>query len=170
MLRQSPQLTPRPQRNHRGNRQHRPSWQYPWWPLWPPQSAGVEIMWHQYLHQNHFALFQWFHTDPDAHEAILEDDPGQEEDEGLVAAVERWDVGGSQFLQGQQVQVVGQSPQDWKRCCSFYKKLESHPVLPKEPAALPEREKHHRRVTEVGSSFDASWNSVLLRFSLIKKI
>lgn len=51
-------------------------------------------------------------TDPDTHEAILENDPGQEKDKGLVAAVEGRHVSGSQLLQGQKVQVVGQRPQD----------------------------------------------------------
>jgi len=33
-------------------------------------------------------------TDPNAHEPVFEDDPRQQEDEGLVAAVERGHVGG----------------------------------------------------------------------------
>lgn len=53
-----------------------------------------------------------FHTDPNTHEAVLENDPGQEKDEGLVAAVEGGHISGGQLLQGQQVQVVGQRPQD----------------------------------------------------------
>lgn len=76
-------------------------------------------------------------TDPDTHEAILENDPGQEKDKGLVAAVEGRHVGGSQLLQGQEVQVVGQRPQDWEGRRPLYKKFQSHAVLPEEPAALP---------------------------------
>lgn len=51
-------------------------------------------------------------TDPNTHEAILENDPGQEKDKGLVAAVESRDVRGCQLLQGQEVQVIGQCQQD----------------------------------------------------------
>lgn len=78
-----------------------------------------------------------FQTDPDAHEPILQDDPGQEEDEGLVAAVESGHVSGGEFLQGQEVQVVCQSPQDGERCCPLNKQLERHPILSKELTAFP---------------------------------
>lgn len=90
-----------------------------------------------------------FHTDPNAHEAILEDDPGQEKDEGLVAAVEGRDVSGGEFLQSQEVQVVGERPQDGEGCCPLYKELESHPFLPKELAALPDGEITGSHVTWV---------------------
>lgn len=52
------------------------------------------------------------HTDPNTHEPILENDPGQEKDKGLVAAVEGRDISGGQLLQGQEVQIVGQCAQD----------------------------------------------------------
>ena len=76
-------------------------------------------------------------THPHTHEAILENNPGQEKDEGLVAAVEGWHVGSRQLLQGQEVKVVGQCPQDGKWCRLLHKELESHPVFSKEPAAFP---------------------------------
>lgn len=40
MSKLSPQPMLRPQRNHHGNRQHKPSWRYLWWPLWLPQSES----------------------------------------------------------------------------------------------------------------------------------
>lgn len=144
MWRPSPQPGPHPRRNHHGNRQHKPSWRCLWWPLWLPQSAGTDRL-HQYIscaEHCHWAYCQHSccsHTDPNAHESVLQDNPGQEKDEGLVAAVESGHVCGSQLLQGQQVQVVGQCPQDGERRCSLYKKLESHAILSKELAALPEQ-------------------------------
>lgn len=78
-----------------------------------------------------------FHTDPNTHETVLQNDPGQEKDKSLVAAVQGGDIGGGEFFQGHEVQVVGQCPQDGEGGSSLYEKLESHPVFPKEPAALP---------------------------------
>lgn len=65
-----------------------------------------------FIYFNKISIKQCCTTDPDTHEAILENDPGQEKDKGLVAAVEGRHVGGGQLLQGQEVQVVGQRPQD----------------------------------------------------------
>ena len=78
-----------------------------------------------------------FGTDPDPHEAVFEDDPGQQEDEGLVAAVEGGDIGGGELPQRQQVQVVGQGPEDGEGRRPLQEDLQGHPVLSKEPAALP---------------------------------
>lgn len=87
------------------------------------------------------------HTHPHPHEAILENNPGQEKDEGLVAAVEGRHVSGSQLLQGQEVKVVGKCPQNGEGCCLLHKELESHPVFSKEPAALPWKDNKGVRVT-----------------------
>lgn len=54
-----------------------------------------------------------------------------------MAAVEGRYVGGGQLLQGQEIKVVGQRPQDWEGRCPLHKKFQSHAVLPEEPAALP---------------------------------
>ena len=70
-------------------------------------------------------------TDPDAHEAVFEDDPGQQEDEGLVAAVEGRDVSGGELPQRQQVQVIGQGPEDGEGCGPLQEDLQGHPVLSK---------------------------------------
>lgn len=61
---------------------------------------------------NELSVEERYATDPDTHEAILENDPGQQKDKGLVAAVEGRHVGGGQLLQSQQVQIVGQRPED----------------------------------------------------------
>lgn len=68
-----------------------------------------------------------------------------------MATVESRDISCGQFLQGQEVQVVRQRPQDRERCSPLHEKFESHPIFPKEPAALPVREKHHGRDGEVMS-------------------
>lgn len=101
-------------------------------------------------------------TDPDTHEAILENDPGQEKDKGLVAAVEGWHVGGGQLLQGQEVQVVSQRPQDWEGRRPLHKKFQSHAVLPKEPAALPvhkDKPTGSRRDAGIGESSCESFST-----------
>ena len=78
-----------------------------------------------------------FGTDPDPHEAVFEDDPGQQEDEGLVAAEECRGVGGVDLPQGLQVQVVGEDPQQTERRHLGEEHLGRQPVVPEEPAALP---------------------------------
>lgn len=54
-----------------------------------------------------------------------------------MAAVEGRHVSGGQLLQGQEVKVVGQRPQNGERRRPLHEELESHPVFSKEPAALP---------------------------------
>lgn len=87
------------------------------------------------------------HTDPHTHEAILQNDPGQKKDEGLVAAVEGRNVSGGQLLQSQEVKVVGQCPQDGERRRPLHKELEGHPVFSKEPAAFPWKDQRGTQVT-----------------------
>lgn len=108
----------------------------------------VEVQRHQCYHSEARWLttekiicnFRCFYTNPNTHEPILQDNPWQEKHKGFVAAVESGDISGGQFLQGEEVQVVCQRRQDWERCCPLYKKLESHPILPKELTAFPVRE------------------------------
>lgn len=50
-------------------------------------------------------------THPDADELVVEDDPGEEVDEGDVGGVEGHDVGAVQDPQGVHVHVVGDHPQ-----------------------------------------------------------
>lgn len=179
MWRPSPQPMPRPQRNRHGNHQHKPSWQYLWWPWWLPLSVGrdseqsvVSVLLRRQKHSSWKYYYHcWcFHTDPNTHETVLENNPGQEKDKSFVAAVEGRDISGGQFLQGHEVQVVGQCPQDWEGCCSLYEKLESHPILPKELAALPVWENKPQKVkgSDVNKCFPLGTASLFICLAIKK--